>query len=127
MAQTGKTLCLPYSISREAYIIWLRFLVHLCKVMTCQDDFLIVLKFWFFWLLGGYKGKKWSKMTKSSVCLTPYLRNCTSYDCGFWYTCVKWWYRQQFFVIFSKLSFFSIFYLKNCRSCHEDCRYTGIK
>ena len=25
-------------------------------------------------------------MTKNSVCLTPYLRNRTSYDCDFWYT-----------------------------------------
>ena len=25
-------------------------------------------------------------MTKK-ICLTLYLRNCTSYDCGFWYTC----------------------------------------
>ena len=25
-------------------------------------------------------------MTKDSVCLTPYLRNRTSYDCDFWYT-----------------------------------------
>ena len=36
----------------------------------------------------GVKGKKWPKMTKQ-ICLTLYLRNCTSYDCGFWYTCVK--------------------------------------
>ena len=27
----------------------------------------------------GVKGKKWPKMTKN-FCLTPYLRNCTSYD-----------------------------------------------
>ena len=27
-------------------------------------------------------------MTKI-MCLTLYLRSCTSYDCDFWYTCVK--------------------------------------
>ena len=36
----------------------------------------------------GVKGKKWHKMTKQ-ICLTLYLINCTSYDCGFWYRCVK--------------------------------------
>ena len=48
-------------------------------------------KFWFFGLLGESKGKndpKWQK----NMPLTPYLRNRTSYDCHFWYTCAKWWY-----------------------------------
>ena len=34
-------------------------------------------------------------MTKNYVCFTLYLRNRTSYDCGFWYTFVKWWYLQN--------------------------------
>ena len=38
-------------------------------------------------------------------CLTLYLRNCTSYDCGFWYSCVKWWYLQQIFSCFQKSDF----------------------
>ena len=106
MAQ-NKKLGLLYSLSQEAYIIWLWFLVHMSKVMASQDASFIVLKFWFFWLLREYKGKKWPKMTKNSVSLTPYLRNCTSYDCGFWYTCVKSWYLLQFFFfIFSKFWFF---------------------
>ena len=54
---------------------------------------------------GGGKGKKWPKMTKIFVCLTPYLRNHTSYDCGFWYTCVKWWYLQQVFPFFQNSNF----------------------
>ena len=36
--------------------------------------------------VGGWGGKKF--------CLAPYLWNCISYDCVFWYTCVKWWYLQ---------------------------------
>ena len=42
-------------------------------------------------------------MTKN--CLTSYLRNCNSYYCGFWYTCVKWWYLQQIFPLFQKSDF----------------------
>ena len=54
MTQNDKKLFLSYSISQETYIIWLWFLVHMCNVRTSQDAFFIVLKFWFFWLLGGY-------------------------------------------------------------------------
>ena len=82
------------------------FLLHKFKMMTSPDAFFIFSKFWFSGLLGRgeNKGKKWPKMTKKN-CLTPYLRNCTSYDCGFWYTCVKWWYLQQFFSFFQKSDF----------------------
>ena len=52
-------------------------------------------KFWFSVLLVEKKGNKWPKMTKNPFCLTLCLRNCTSHDCGFWYTCfgtcVKWY------------------------------------
>ena len=49
--------------------------------------------------------------------LTLYLRNCTSYDCGFWYTCVKWWYPQQYFFSFFQNSDFSGFskFINKCR------------
>ena len=73
-----------------------------CKMIP-PVDFFIFAKIWFF-ELGGSKGKKLSKMTKKS-CLTLYLRNCTTYDCGFWYTCVKWWYIQLFFHFFKILTF----------------------
>ena len=39
------------------------------------------------------------------VCLTSYTWNCTSYDCDFWYTCIKWWYLQQIFSCFQKSDF----------------------
>ena len=50
IAQNDK-LCLSHSISQEAYIIWLWFLVDMCKMMTCQDAFVIFSKFWFSVLL----------------------------------------------------------------------------
>ena len=51
------------------------------------------------------------------ICPTPYLRNCTSYDFGFWYTRVKWWYLQQFFFLFLQNSDFSDFskYINKCQ------------
>ena len=53
---------------------------------------------------GGAKRQKMAQNDKK-FCLTSYLRNCTSYDCGFWYTCVKWWYLQQIFSVFQKSDF----------------------
>ena len=49
-------------------------------------------------------------------CLTSYLSNCTSYECDFWYTCVKWWYLQQF-VSFCQNSDFSGFskFINKCQ------------
>ena len=88
-------------------------------------------KFWFSGLLGEWKGKKWPKVTKNSVCLTSYLRNCTSYDFRLWYICVEWLYLQQFFSCFKILIFwfliFKTLYLRNCRSYHQDFWCTGVK
>ena len=51
-------------------------------------------------------GPKWQKN-----CLTLYLMNCTSHDCGFWHRCVKWWYLQHLFFQFLnwKLNFRKVF------------------
>ena len=51
VAQNAKKLCLSHSISQEAYIIWSRFLVHMCKIMTSPDAFFIFSKVWFSELL----------------------------------------------------------------------------
>ena len=51
----------------------------------------------------GLKGQKMAHHNKK-ICLTSYLRNCTSYDCGFWYTYVKW-YLHQIFSFFQKPDF----------------------
>ena len=88
-----------FGLLRGSSVKWVRVSVK----WYLQLIFFIFAKIWFF-ELGGSKGKKWSKMTKKS-CLTLYLRNCTTYDCGFWYTCVKWWYIQLFFHFFKILTF----------------------
>ena len=160
--QNDKKFYLSHSISQEPYIIWFSFIVHMCKMIISPGFFFIFSKFWFSGFSGGWKGKKWPKMTKMSVCctfyfrnhisydlhvwytcmykriispgifwffqnldiwdhqergcrkrvknglkwqkffvcLTPCLRNHTSYDCDFWCTCVKWWYLQEIFFIF---------------------------
>ena len=64
MAQNDKQFCLLSSISQEPSIIWLSFMVHKCKMIISPGIFFIFSKFWFFGLLGGSKGRKWSKITK---------------------------------------------------------------
>ena len=61
--------------------------------------FLFILVLWVVKRGGDLKDKNGPKF-----CLTSYLRNCTSYDCGFWYTWLKW-YLQQIFSFFPKSDF----------------------
>ena len=69
MVQNDKKLFLLYSMSQEADIIWLWFLVHMCKMMSSPDAFFIFSKFWFSGLLwGGVKGQKMA-LNYKKVCL----------------------------------------------------------
>ena len=83
MTQNDKTLCSPHSISQEPCIIWLSFMVHICKIIIS-----LCVLFLFSGSPGWWKGRKWSKMTKYSVCHTLYFRNYTSYDLHLWFTSV---------------------------------------
>ena len=84
------------------YVLWLWFLVSMCKVvcmcmhvifgMHAPDIFrcyVCSFKILIFQVVRGAIGQKMSN-DKKSVCLTPYLRKYTSYDCDSWYACVKW-------------------------------------
>ena len=89
IVQNSKKFCPSRSISQESYIIWLSFMVNVCKMIISPGFFFSFSKFWFFGLLGG-GSKKWSKMTRNSVCCISYLGKHTSYDCHLWYAFVKW-------------------------------------
>ena len=54
---TKNSVC--HSIFQEPYIIWLRFLVHMYKMMISPENLLIFQNFDFWGVLGGKKGKKW--------------------------------------------------------------------
>ena len=82
------------------------FLLHKFKMMTSPNAFFISSKFCFSGLL-GWRELKREKMAQNDkkLCLTSYLRNCTTCDYGFWYAFVKWWYLQQIFSYFFSLIF----------------------
>ena len=61
-----KKFCQLCSIFQEPYIICLSFVVHKCKLIISPGFFFVFLRFWFFVLLGGSKGKndpKWQTMS----------------------------------------------------------------
>ena len=88
--QNDKKFCQSCFISCEPYIMWLSFMVDLCKMIISAGVFFSFSKFWFSGSIWGLKDKKCSRMTKYSVCRTPYLRIHTSYDCHLCLKCVKW-------------------------------------
>ena len=53
-----------HSISQEAYMIWCHLWHTSVKWWYLQTVFPFFQNVWFFWLLGGWKDKKWPKMTK---------------------------------------------------------------
>ena len=82
------------SISQELYLVWLWFLVHMCKNEENESPAIFIFsKFWFFSFLGG--GKKWPIII--SIFHTLYLKKCRSYHQDLCYTVVKWWYLRVFF------------------------------
>ena len=95
IVQNDKKFCPSCSISQELYIIWLLFMVHMCKMILSPGNFFIFSRFWFLGLL-------W---VNNYICHAPYLRNCTSSNHDFWCTYTKSWYLQEFFHFFKILIF----------------------
>ena len=90
------------------YLIWLRFLVHTCKMVIYLAKFIIFSKLQFFGFEGsgggggggggGVKGQEWPKSTYFSQLCSITQDNSRTVD--FWCTGGKWWYLQVFFYIF---------------------------
>ena len=96
--QNEKKLCLPRSISQEPYE---SFMVQMCKMIIYPGVFFFsMLGFWVSRLSRGWKGKKWPKMIKVTVCHTLHFR--TMYYMIFIYgthVCIKGYH---FFLLFFK-------------------------
>ena len=100
--------CLSHCISQDARITRFWFLVHMCKIMTSPDFFFHFLKILIFWIVRGVKvknGQNDKEWCPFFYVYTSMVWNCTSYDCAFWYTCVKLWYLQQVFTFFQNFDF----------------------
>ena len=100
-----KTVCCALYISQESYIIWSMFMVHMCNRMISPGFFYIYSKF-LFWEWASKREKnspKWRiiMFVVFHISWSIYA----SYDCDFWYTCVKWWHLQMVFSFFFKFWF----------------------
>ena len=80
--QSDKNICLSHSVSQELYVIWLWFLVHMCKMIISLADFFIFQNFGFLGFLRRWRAKNDLKLP-ISVCFAQYLRNCSSYHRDF--------------------------------------------
>ena len=103
IVQNYKKFCPSCSISQEPHIIWLSFMVHICKMIISLGVFLLGFQnFDFLGCQEGWKGKKMPKMT-NFLSVTSYISG-TIYHMIFIYgthVCIKGWYLWAFF-IFSK-------------------------
>ena len=101
--------------------------------------FLFFSKFWFSGSLGVVKrAKNDPKLQKNSACLTPYFRNCLSYDFDFAKLLCKMMVSPSNFFVFQKFDFWDCYggkrakndlklpvsvyfalYLRNCRLYHQ--------
>ena len=72
MASNDKKLCLLCSVSQEPYIIWLSFMVHMCKTIITAGVFFPFFRILIFWVVRGDKGQKWQKWQKT-LSVVPYI------------------------------------------------------
>ena len=90
MVQNDKKFCRSScSISQEPYIIWLSFMVHICKMIIPSVFFFFSFFFHFFkilafWVYRQVKEQKMVQNEKKLCLLHSCLRNHTSYDCHLW-------------------------------------------
>ena len=84
LSKTEK-IWLSHSISQELYILWLSFMVHICKVIIYSGGFFI------FGLLGGKStknGPKWQRILSHMFVISGSIHHMiVIYIC---YTCIKW-------------------------------------
>ena len=90
VVQNDKKFCLLRSISQEPYLMWLSFMVHMCKMIISPGVFFHFFKILIFRIVREGKGQKTVQNNKK-FCPShaPYLRNHTSHDFHLWYTSVK--------------------------------------
>ena len=134
---------MTHSISQEPYIIWLYFMVHVCKMKIFLGVFFIFSKLTFP-VIRGVKGQKMAQIDKKK-----FLRHFISQEA---YIILSWFlvhvYKikiQHFFFTFPKFSFFGFLRDKraknypklaisvwhalyhNCRSYQQDYWYTDVQ
>ena len=67
MVKNDKKFCLSYSITQESYLIWLSFMVHICKMIISPS--------FNFWVNSGAKGQKMVQNDKKAMLVLDVSEN----------------------------------------------------
>ena len=97
MAQDDKKFHLLHFISQEPCMIWLSFMVHLCKIMISPGVFFFFFKILILWVVIGFevKGQKIVQNEKKfcqlrSISEESYIIWFSFTVLRLWYSFVKW-------------------------------------
>ena len=129
IAQDDKRFFLSHSLSQEPYIIWLSFMVHMCKMIISPGVFFIFSKFWFSRQKMAQNDLKFCLL--HSISQEPY-----SIWLSFMVHMCKMIISPGVFFIFSKFWFFRqkmaqndkiTLYPRNCTSSDGDFWFTCVK
>ena len=107
-----KKIFLLRSLSQEPCIIWLSFMVHMCKMIISPGVF-FNFKILIFQVVRGLKGQKMTQNVENFCFFcTLYFRNHISHDLYLWYT---WMYKRiispgNFFHFLWKFWFYFIWF-----------------
>ena len=82
MIQNDKKFSPSHSISQEPYIMWLSFMVRMCKMTISLVIFFIFFKILIFWVHRGMK-RQTTVRNEKKFCSAPYFRICASEDSHF--------------------------------------------
>ena len=109
----GGQKILSRSVSLELYLIWLCFLVHMCKMMISSVIFLIFSKVWLSWF---FKIHQWMAKGNSKVC--PIFFTCVwfhknaRYNWSFFFTHPS--NLASFLHVFTQFSFILLLIINFC-------------
>ena len=87
MVRNDKKLCLSRSISQEPYIIWLSFVVQMCKMITSPGVF-FNFKILVFQVVKGLKGQKMAQNIENFCLLRLTFQEPYIIWSSLWYTCM---------------------------------------
>ena len=109
MVQNDRNLCLLHSIFQEPYIMWLPFMVRMCKMIISPCVFLNFFKISIFQVVRGLKGQSMAQNDKKvcpshSISQKPYI-----IWSSFMVHMCKMIIYLSVFLIFSNFWFFSLF------------------
>ena len=108
--QNDQKNCLLHTISEKPSIIWLPFMVNICKMIISWSAFFDFWKILIFWVQKMAKGKKTVHSDRKLSVAFHISGTINHMIMIFWCTCIKQWYLSKFFYYLKSwfLGFFGV-------------------